>query len=53
MPKPKELTLIQTRIPAKQAAALDKLQQKAGVLTRAEYVRQILLQHVDENKGRK
>jgi metal-responsive CopG/Arc/MetJ family transcriptional regulator len=37
-----QLTLIQARIPEKLVKKLDKAQKEDGVLTRAEYLRQIV-----------
>lgn len=39
---PNTLTLIQARIPTKQVKKLDKLMKEAGVVTRAEFLRQIV-----------
>lgn len=50
MPNQTPLILIQVRIPAKQAKKLDQAQKKAGVLTRAEFLRQIVTSFLTEQE---
>ena len=42
--------LIQTRLSAKQAKKLDKLQKKAEYESRAEFVRQILTRYIEDQE---
>jgi metal-responsive CopG/Arc/MetJ family transcriptional regulator len=44
------LVLIQTRITKKQERKLEKAQQKAGVVTRAEFLRQIVSGFLEEQE---
>jgi predicted DNA-binding protein len=50
---PNILTLIQARLPTKQVKKLDRLMKEAGVLTRAEYLRQIVNAHIEAEEIKK
>jgi metal-responsive CopG/Arc/MetJ family transcriptional regulator len=50
---PTQLVLIQTRISARQAKKLDKLQKKAGFVTRAEFLRQIVAEFLETKVSEK
>ena len=47
------LTLIQARLPTKQVKKLDKLMKEAGVLTRAEFLRQIVNSFIENTEEKK
>lgn len=46
------LTLLQTRVPTKQAKKLDKLQKKAGVMARAEFLRGIINRFIEGEEAK-